>query len=343
MNRPGPVVIVGGGAAGTLAAIHVATRSAATRSRVPREIVVVEPAERLGEGVAYGTTSRSHLLNVRAAGMSAFPERPAHFTEWARGDGLTVDGTEFLPRMLYARYLRAAVADAESDGSAVRHVRARVKGLGPHEGGSLRVVLSEGADLVAGDVVLATGNALAPLPWLPDLPGIIRDPWAPGALEGVHPGARVVIVGSGLTAVDVVLTLRDRAHRAPVLLASSHGLLPQPHVAAVLPPRSAAVDPVTVSGARAPRPGAPRGCLRGQRLAPDRGRGTVGHGADVARVAGGRAATRAPARVPLLGGAPAPDGAAGLEHRGGTCAPRGGCRSRGDASVASRPPMGRSR
>jgi uncharacterized NAD(P)/FAD-binding protein YdhS len=237
VTAPRRVVIVGGGAAGTLVAIHLLARGA-------HQVVVVEPSERLGEGIAYGTTSPSHLLNVRADGMSAFPDRPTHFTEWARGTGLALTGSEFLPRMLYARYLRETL-----DGmtGAVDHLRARVVGLS--EDGR-RVALSDGSALDAEDVVLATGNGMAPLAWVPDAPGVIRDAWVSGALEGIGRGARVAIVGTGLSAVDVVLSLRDRDHQGPVTMVSSHGLLPQPHLPELLAARPPAIEPGRVTSAR---------------------------------------------------------------------------------------------
>lgn len=258
MSRLAPVVIVGGGAAGTLVATHLLAQG------LDREVIVVEPAERLGEGVAYSTRSPSHLLNVRADGMSAFPDRPGHFTDWARGTGLGLTGTEFLPRMLYARYLRDTL---EGMAGAVSHVRARAVGLS--EDGR-RITLSDGTELAAGGVVLATGNGMAPLAWLPELPGVVRDPWAPGALEVVDPSARVAIVGSGLTAVDVVLSLHDRAHRGRITMASSHGLLPEPHLEAVLPRRAPAVDPDAGPSARALV-----GALRHDAIAADDWRQTI--------------------------------------------------------------------
>lgn len=244
------VVIIGGGAAGTLVAIHLAAHGAGRPGGRIGEVVVVEPGERLGEGVAYSTRSPSHLLNVRANGMSAFPERPSHFTEWARGTG-PLEGTEFVARMRYARYLRDCLAEAagEAGGDVIRQLRTRVVRLRMVEHG-VRVDLEDGESLAADDVVLATGNGQAPLAWLPDLPGVIRDPWAPGALDPLDAGARVVIVGSGLTAVDTVLTLRDRGHGGPVTLISSHGLLPQPHAPGVLPGHPSPIDPDAVAGAR---------------------------------------------------------------------------------------------
>jgi uncharacterized NAD(P)/FAD-binding protein YdhS len=215
--------------------------------------VVVEPAERLGEGIAYGTTSPSHLLNVRAAGMSAFADRPIHFTDWARRTGLTLGGTEFLPRRLYPRYLRESLTAAlrAAHGMVVRHVRAHAAALRTTDDGAVVVRLDDGTDLPVGDAILATGNGRAPLEWLPDIPGVVRDPWVRGALDGMRPRHRVVIVGSGLTAVDVVLSLRDAGHAGPILLVSSHGLLPLAHAPGPLAPRAPAIDPVRVTGVRA--------------------------------------------------------------------------------------------
>ena len=115
------VVIVGGGASGTLAAI----RLAAHPSDMPRRITVVEPAAELGLGAAYGTQSPSHLLNVRASGMSALPEEPGHFLAWAQANDIEAAEADFLPRMHYGRYLRHSLDEARRDPVDVVHLRAR--------------------------------------------------------------------------------------------------------------------------------------------------------------------------------------------------------------------------
>jgi uncharacterized NAD(P)/FAD-binding protein YdhS len=148
--------------------------------------------------------------------------------------------------MLYARYLREILADVEAP-TPVRHLRARAVAVSAEP---LRVTLADGTEVAADELVLATGNGMAPLPWLPDAPGVIRDPWAPGALDAIGQDANVAIVGSGLSAVDMVLTLRDRDHRGHVTMVSSHGLLPEPHLAEVLAPRPPAIDPARLTGAR---------------------------------------------------------------------------------------------
>jgi len=235
---PITVVVVGGGAAGTLAAIHLARHP----SGAARRVVVVEPAGELGSGAAYGTRSPSHLLNVRAMGMSAYPDDPDHFLAWAGREGVTADGADFLPRMLYGRYLRDVLA------GAAEHVRGRVIGLSAGSVG-WRVALESGEVLDADHVILATGNTVAAVSGVPDHARIVPDPWAPDAIDGLRDARDVVLVGSGLTAVDVALSLRDIGHPGRLRMISSHGLLPEPHAPVPLP----TVPPFVTSGDRAAR------------------------------------------------------------------------------------------
>lgn len=213
------IVIVGGGAAGTLAAIHL-LRS----TNVETRITVVEPRERLGEGVAYGTTDDAHLLNVPASGMSAYDDAPNHFVDWA---GTTPDA--FLPRQRYAEYLRSELSAASSDNplATVRHLRAVAERITV---APIRVSTSDGTMLDADSVVIALGNAEPTQPtWLRQFTTapVIGDPWTAGALDSATNGTRVLCVGTGLTFVDVALSLVRRGAR--VTGVSRHGLLPAVH------------------------------------------------------------------------------------------------------------------
>ena len=213
------IVIVGGGAAGTLTTIHL-LRSAKNDT----QITIVEPRERLGEGVAYGTSDNAHLLNVPASGMSAYDDAPNHFVDWA---DTTRDA--FLPRRNYAEYLRSELSAVESGNplATVRHLRAVVERITI---GPLRVFASDGTELHADSVVVAIGNAEPTEPaWLRHFTAapVILDPWAEGALESVRNGARVLCVGTGLTFVDIALSLARRGSR--ITGVSRHGLLPAVH------------------------------------------------------------------------------------------------------------------
>src|SRR6478735_10739754 len=95
------VAIVGGGASGTLTAIHLM----ASRAHDLR-VSMHDASGEIGKGLAYGTTDRRHLLNVRSRHMSAFPDIPGDLVEWARRTGRQPDAQAFLPRRDYAVYLR---------------------------------------------------------------------------------------------------------------------------------------------------------------------------------------------------------------------------------------------
>src|SRR6187431_1275674 len=100
------VAIIGGGFSGTVAAIRLLTSSKDGGASLPfgSRVVLIEPA-RAGEGLAYRAGPDYWRLNVPAEQMSAFPERPNDFLQWAQGRNPMVSGSDFLPRSWYGDYL----------------------------------------------------------------------------------------------------------------------------------------------------------------------------------------------------------------------------------------------
>lgn len=235
MRPDSHVVIVGGGFSGTLMAVNL------IRHGGPRATIVERAPERLGRGIAYGAAHPGQLLNVRAAGMSAFPDDPGHFARWAaaRGDGTPAD---FVPRTLYGAYLRetlgqvrAAAGDrlAVVTGEAVAIARV---------GGGPRVRLADGTVLAADAVVLTPGNLPPhPPPGLdPDaLPAgvCLDDPWRGDVAAGLTRADGVLLVGTGLTAIDMALTLDAAGFEGPILALSRRGRFPHRHVDGAPPPQ----------------------------------------------------------------------------------------------------------
>jgi len=223
------IAVVGGGASGALAALHLT--GASTRTRV----LVIEPDGVLGRGVAYPDTDRGHLLNTRAGAMSAFGDDPGHFARWCRAtQPRAVDELAFVPRSWFGTYLSSLTG-------SVDHVRATAVDLVPHRGRTL-IRLSTGGRITADRVVLAPGAS--PPAWPAPLGDggarWVTDPWAPGALDGLPTDRPVLLLGTGLTAVDVALELR-RAGHGRIVATSRHGLLPLAHpeapfAAVTLPP-----------------------------------------------------------------------------------------------------------
>jgi uncharacterized NAD(P)/FAD-binding protein YdhS len=237
------IAIVGAGFSGTMLAVHLLRQQEAAAPSC--KIVLIERSGRFGPGLAYGTTSPSHLLNVPAGRMSALPQDPDHFLRWARlRDPLTSGGT-FVARSIYGQYLQDLLAQAEASAPGqFERIVGEAVGLQPI-GDGVTITLADGRSVIAHEVVLATGNTP------PADPPIVReqlrasrryakDPWAPGVLAAIPPDDRVVIIGTGLTMQDVVLDLTQRGHRGAIHAFSRRGLLPQPHRAN---PKPAKYDP----------------------------------------------------------------------------------------------------
>ena len=203
-------------------------------------MVVIEPSTELGRGVAYATSDPNHLLNVRAADLAAWPDEPDHFTEWARPH-IAAEGWSFLPRSLYGAYLQSLVESVER-----LHARAvRVRPMG----GPVEVVLHDGTVFRADRVVLAPGPS--PSAWPTHLggvgPGWVADPWDTEALRQLDPKRPVLLVGTGLTAVDTALSLHSAGHRR-IVATSRHGILPATHPDR--PQGVLGIQPPTEGGAR---------------------------------------------------------------------------------------------
>lgn len=213
-----PVVIVGGGFSGATLAARLAERGQAS--------VLIERGEEVGLGVAYAADLDAHRLNVRAERMSARPDRPADFVDWlAVHAPAFADPHGFPPRRLYGLYVQDRLREAEAARPGL--VR-RVKGEAARLEGAT-VVLADGARIDGRALVLATGNP-APRPVAPGAgPRRIPDPWAPGALAAVGAEDSVLILGSGLTMVDVALALQAQGWRGRATVVSRRGLLPRAH------------------------------------------------------------------------------------------------------------------
>ncbi len=222
------VAIVGAGFCGTVTAIHLLRQAHAA----PLLIRLID-RERHARGVAYAAQPDPHLLNVPAGRMSAFSGEPLDFLHFARR---TLPGTtseDFLPRALYGEYLEESLAVAEERAPAqirLERVTGNVCSLELLRPGHTFVLgFPNGTELAATDVVLAFGNPPpAPLPGANELrgsPRLIENPWSSPATDA--PDETLLLVGTGLTMADVVLSAMRRP-RPPRLVhaISRHGLLP---------------------------------------------------------------------------------------------------------------------
>jgi len=230
------VVIVGGGFSGSMSAAQILRRASNIGPGCRMSVVLVERRGSVGEGVAYGTRASCHLLNVPAGRMSAWPDRPDDFLQWlARRYGKS-QGDNFVPRQWYGEYIRETLLETARDAAKsadLSVVLDEVRCVARHPSGGWIVHLARGASIRADAVVVAIGHRPPADPiarrWSGPGTRFIADPWSAYAMHAVEPDEPVVVLGSGLTAVDAVLLLNQSERSAPITLISRRGLLPHAH------------------------------------------------------------------------------------------------------------------
>jgi uncharacterized NAD(P)/FAD-binding protein YdhS len=233
------VVIVGGGFSGTMLAVQLLRR-------VPSlSVAVIDKGSVPGRGLAYSTSYDCHLLNVPAGNMSALPEEPDHFLNWARANyEYPVQATSFLPRQFYGQYLGSLLEEAtdRSVNGNFRRIRGEVSSLEfepeserETEGyrSHINIRLKDGSTLATQSLVLAAGNFSPPKLNIPGLfshnERYVPSAWSAGALQDIPKNGSVLLIGSGLTSIDVAVALESQGFAGHIHILSRHGLMPQPH------------------------------------------------------------------------------------------------------------------
>lgn len=224
------VAVVGGGFSGAMLAARLAEDGLAS--------TLIDRTGEFGLGVAYSTAFDGHLLNVRANRMSAVEARPDDFVRWLEAhhpDHADPEGVA--PRRLYGLYVRDRLAGVEAAHPG-RITRVTGEAAAIDDAG---VRLSDGRVIAADAVVLATGNPAPKTAAAGEVEGrVLNDPWRPGALARIGADDDVVIIGTGLTMVDVVLSLAAQGWRGQAAALSRRGLKPRAH-----PARHDAPEPPT--------------------------------------------------------------------------------------------------
>lgn len=233
------IAIIGGGFSGTMTAVNL--------SRLcehPLRVVLINAKRPLGRGTAYGTSRSEHLLNVAARNMSALPDLPSHFLDWlrSRSEYSSMPDAElremFAPRRVYGDYLRGLLASCLMPIDPrcpvqVETIEDEAIDIRTNNDQLATVLLESGAEVEAEQVVLATGNQPpgsfpSPSPLRHD-PRYRADPWDEWLSRLPPPGGRVVLLGTGLTMVDIVLTLGEIGWDGEIVAVSRNGMLPKSH------------------------------------------------------------------------------------------------------------------
>jgi uncharacterized NAD(P)/FAD-binding protein YdhS len=237
------VAIIGGGFTGAAVAWNLA-RAADDRSL---QILVHEPRQTLGGGLAYDTIDPTHRINVPAERMALDAEDGGDFIDWLRERGLDKsdtdavlpDGRVFPRRSDFGAYVASRLQPLLDDGR-VEHVRSEVAAV-ERDGCGWRILRADGESARADAVVIATSHpspsapkALAAL--LEGHPRFVADPTAQHALAAIKPRHDVLIIGNGLTGADIAASLLSRGHTGRITAISRRGLSSRGHAPSLQEP-----------------------------------------------------------------------------------------------------------
>lgn len=228
-DRKMPVAIVGGGASGTMVSAQLARRGIAS--------ALIDGSGQAGRGIAYSTSDDAHLLNVRAQGMSAWSGEPDHFARRFACEGGRPE--DFAQRRFFGQYLGEILDSAIASGNT--KVIAATAIAAVRAGDGWRLSFDDGSHFDASALVLAIGNEQ------PDSLGafaaggrrLIDNPWGCDAANAVRDlassGGNALLIGTGLTMIDLVLSLESAGYSGRIVAISRRGLMPRAHEGAVHP------------------------------------------------------------------------------------------------------------
>ena len=225
------IAVIGAGFSGVMTAIHLLWRC-----EPGERVYLVERGGRIGPGLAYGTDNRHHLVNIRAENMSAFADEPDHFVRWLerldpsqRADSVerTIAGT-FARRAVFGAYVQELLREAiaRQDGADNLYLVADEATAIRPSNGSFVMETANGRSHRVDAAVLALGNIVEAKD---EVPGYVANPWSEAATAPLEPSRPVVVLGTGLTMVDVCLSLVEQGFTGPIHAISRRGLLPLGH------------------------------------------------------------------------------------------------------------------
>lgn len=228
------ILIIGAGFSGTL----IAARLLKLDTQKSLCVYLVNGSGLIARGMAYGTQSLHHVLNVPAGNMSAFDEDPQHFLRYAKRIDPSIEAGSFVPRRIYGDYLEWLLSEAERTARPnieLKRIYEQVTSIVEHDKkDTYSVSFENGNALIVKKIVLALGHFPSQLLPIQDKEfyksaRYLHDPWDSARLDSIPARSPVLLIGTGLTAIDVATSLLSRNQNRQITAVSRRGLAPQAH------------------------------------------------------------------------------------------------------------------
>lgn len=231
------IAIVGAGFSGICVAAHLVFRA-----KSPLQIHMFERQPSFPGGEAFFTDNILHPLNVKASQMGALASDPEGFYHWVLENShlLTcpVKPDSFLPRKVYRAYLidlwEKVLHTATQKGIQLQlNAQEAVDVLVDHQ--QLEIITNNSSRTPVDALVIATGSPVSKtLSFENELllrnPRYVADIWNAKLDIANSSSQEVLLIGSGLTAVDAISTLVGQGFKGRIKVVSSSGSFPECHL-----------------------------------------------------------------------------------------------------------------
>jgi uncharacterized NAD(P)/FAD-binding protein YdhS len=234
------ISIVGGGATGITVLNCLAEAVASDGAGPAVHGIAIYDKCGFDGGLAYRTDNDRHLLNMKVATMSAKAGDAKHFLRWLRSVGIACDGNDHVPRKFYKRYLDylklQAINRCQAAGIPVSDINDEVTHVRHLSDNEIRLETSNRLRLPSSVVVLCTGHSEPDDHYgLVGTKNYVHDPYGRSEFAD-RDDVEIGIIGTGLTAVDLVISLAADLKRAKFCNLSRSGLFPKVQPAGVVKP-----------------------------------------------------------------------------------------------------------
>lgn len=254
------IAIIGGAASGVALLDQLVLHAINSQKKESiAEIAIYEKGNQFGLGLAYGTSSDSHILNMANNTMSLRPGEPDQFKNYLQNNDIN-DGTNFAKRKVFGNYLQnhfSSVLRAVDANGITVYARSNLEVTDIQQINGGYQVNAPGEEPSNYDkIFLCIGNQPnTVLSEYEGCRGFYSEPYKIDEIsKNIPRNEDIVIIGSGLTAIDTYLGLRESGHNGKITFVSRHGILPKvrgkarPYTLRYLSPRN--IDTLTNRGER---------------------------------------------------------------------------------------------
>lgn len=228
------VAIIGAGFSGISAAYNLSRLT-----DKPLKITLCD-VDIKNSGLAYSTSNPSHLLNVIANKMSALEDDENHFVSWLINNPWTLKYAEnikdipnqYMPRFVYRHYLQSLIDNIKTNSSSKVNIKLLNKEVIKiyTANNQKKIILKDNSSFYANIIILACGNFKSVDKYFfHSQYEYISNPWDFASLKKIPRNNAVLIIGTGLSMIDTVLSLQDQQHNGQIYAISRRGLVPQTH------------------------------------------------------------------------------------------------------------------